>query len=337
MTSTGGSDGNQYRKAEIHSCSGRYSIRVAARRTRAAAPKSSPGWIFVSRCRNGCSVRVAAVLSGLQAAGLRESDQIAVVVRATGGDPGKLKTMAADLVERKVDVIMPVTSAALRAVIAATATIPIVAGDFESDPVAAGFVASIARPGGNVTGVFLDFPEFSGKWLEFLKQVLPQVTRVAVFWDPTNGTYQLNAIKSAAVVLGITLDTIEVRIPADAEAAFSTVNDRGAGALVMLSSACIGGNTKLFADLTLARRLPAVTVFTDFARDGGLMAYGPNLLAYYRQQGVMAGKILQGASPAELPVEAPTKFEFVLNLKTAMQLNLTIPPSILLRADEVIE
>jgi putative tryptophan/tyrosine transport system substrate-binding protein len=281
--------------------------------------------------------RVAAVLSGLQAAGLRESDQIAVVVRATGGDPGKLKTMAADLVERKVDVIMPVTSAALRAVIAATATIPIVAGDFESDPVAAGFVASIARPGGNVTGVFLDFPEFSGKWLEFLKQVLPQVTRVAVFWDPTNGTHQLNAIKSAAVVLGITLDTIEVRIPADAEAAFSTVNDRGAGALVMLSSACIGGNTKLFADLALARRLPAVTVFTDFARDGGLMAYGPNLLAYYRQQGVMAGKILQGASPAELPVEAPTKFEFVLNLKTAMQLNLTIPPSILLRADEVIE
>ena len=105
----------------------------------------------------------------------------------------------------------------------------------------------------------------------------------------------------------------------------------------MLSSACIGGNTKLFADLTLARRLPAVTVFTDFAGDGGLMAYGPNLLAYYRQQGVMAGKILQGASPAELPVEAPTKFEFVLDLKTAMQLNLTIPPSILLRADEVIK
>jgi putative ABC transport system substrate-binding protein len=143
--------------------------------------------------------------------------------------------------------------------------------------------------------------------------------------------------KSAAVVLGITLDTIEVRVPTDAEAAFSTASQRGAGALVMLSSACIGGNTKLFADLAMARRLPAITLFTDFARNGGLMAYGPNLLAYYRQQGVMAGKILQGASPAELPVEAPTNFEFVLNLKTSKQLNLTIPTSILLRADEVIE
>jgi ABC-type uncharacterized transport system substrate-binding protein len=281
--------------------------------------------------------RIAAALSGLQAAGWREPDQFVLLPRLTDGDPTLLAPMTLELVGRNVDLIMAISPAAVRAAKAATATIPIVANDLESDPVAAGFVASIAHPGGNITGVFLDFPNFSKKWLEALKEAVPQATKVAVLWDPSTGKQQLDAVKSAAGVLGIMIDTLEVRNTADAETTLTVAKQRGAGALVMLSSPLFGSNTKLFANLALAQRLPAVTLFTDFARDGGLMAYGPNLLAFVRQQGVMAGKILSGATPADLPVEAPTKFEFVLNLRTAKQLNLAIPASILLRADEVIE
>jgi putative tryptophan/tyrosine transport system substrate-binding protein len=283
---------------------------------------------------SGVAPRVAAAISGLRAAGLRE-DQIAFVPRSTGGDPAKLAAMATDLVERKVDLILVESPPGERAAQAATTTIPIVAGDLESDPVADGFVASIAHPGGNLTGVFLDFPDFSKKWLQFLKEVLPQITKVAVLWDPTTVKRQLDAVRAAADELGITIELLDLRDTADAEAVFSMAAQRRAGAVLLLPRPFIGSHTKLFADLASAHRLPAITLFTDFARDGGLMAYGPNLLAFLRQQGVMAGKILQGAT--DLPIEAPTKFEFVLNLRTAKQLNVTIPASILLRADEVIE
>jgi putative tryptophan/tyrosine transport system substrate-binding protein len=284
----------------------------------------------------GVAPRLAAFRSGLQSVGLRE-DQVAFVVRGTGGDADKLAAMVSDLVRRKVDLIHAVSPLAERAAQAATTTIPIIAGDLESDPVADGFVASIAHPGGNLTGVFLDFPDFGKKWLEFLKELLPQVTKVAVFWDPTTVKRQLDAVKSAAELLGLTIDTLEVRDIADAEAAFSTAEQRGAGAVILLPRPLVGSHTKAFADLALAHRLPSITLFTDFARDGGLMAYGPNLLANFRQEGVMAGKILQGAAAADLPVEALTKFEFVLNIKTAKQLNVKVPASVLLRADEVIE
>ena len=284
----------------------------------------------------GVPLRVAALLSGMEAAGLR-ADQVAFVPRGSGGDANKLAAMASDLVKRKVDLILVESPPAERALQAATTTIPIVVGDLESDPVADKFVASITHPGGNLTGVFLDFPDFSKKWLEFLKEMLPQLANVAVFWDPTTVKGQLDAVKSAADVLRLIIDTIEIRDIADAEAAFSTAEQKGAGAVILLPRPFIGSHTKTLADLALAHHLPAITLFTDFARDGGLMAYGPNLLAFLRQQGVMAGKILQGATPADLPVEAPTKFEFVLNLKTAKQLNVKVPPSILLRADEVIE
>jgi len=283
---------------------------------------------------SGVAPRVAAALSGLKAAGLRE-EQIAFVPRSTGGDPSKLAAMASDLVGRKVDLILVESPPAARILQAATTTIPIVTGDLESDPVADGFVASVAHPGGNMTGVFLDFPEFAKKWLEFLKEALPQVTKVAVLWDPTTFKRQLNAVKSAAEELGITLEILELRDTANAEAAISAANERGANAVLILPTPIVGSHTKLLADLALAHHLPAITLFTDFARDGGLMAYGPNLLAFIRQQGVMAGKILQGAT--DLPVEAPTKFEFVLNLRTAKALNVAIPASILLRADDVIE
>jgi ABC-type uncharacterized transport system substrate-binding protein len=281
--------------------------------------------------------RIAAFLAGLRAGGFREPEDIELVTKITGGDATLLDPMAADLAKRKVDIILAVSPAAVRAARSATTTIPIVAGDLESDPVDAGFIASVARPGGNVSGVFLDFPDFSKKWLELLKETVPQITSVGVFWDPATGTMQLRAVEAAAQTLNLKLEMLELRGRADVEGAFQSAKQRGAGALLFLSSPFIGANTKLLANLALAQRSPAVTLFTDFARDGGLMAYGPNLLAFFRQEGVLAAKILRGEKPAELPIETPTKFEFVLNLKTAKILGVNIPAAVLLRADDVIE
>jgi putative ABC transport system substrate-binding protein len=280
--------------------------------------------------------RIAAFSSGLEAGGVR-SEQVTIIPRVTGGDRALLAPMAADLVARKVDLILAVSPAAIRAAQAATRKIPIVVSDLESDPVASGFIASNARPGGNITGCFLDFPDFSKKWLEALKEAVAQVSTVAVLWDRVGGPTQLKGVQTAAETLGVKLAILEMPGRADVELAFQSIVEQGAHALVMLPSPVIGANTKLLAELALTHRLPAVTVFPDFARNGGLMAYGPNLMAFFRQQGVMAAKILRGAKPAEMPIETPTKFEFVLNLKTARLLGLTVPPSVMLRADEVIE
>jgi putative ABC transport system substrate-binding protein len=282
-------------------------------------------------------LRIKAVLTGLQAGGLRAPDQLTVIPAVTGGAAELLNPMAADLVARKVDLILAQSSAAVRAAQAATTTIPIVALDLESDPVASGFIATNARPGGNITGVFLDFPDFSKKWLEALKETVPKVSRVAVFWDPAMASLQLRAVEAAAQTLNLKLAVFEVRGWGDIEPAFQSAANQGAEALLMLASPLIGGNTKLLAEMTVMHRLPAITVFTDFARHGGLMAYGPNLQTFLRQQGVLAAKILQGSKPAETPIEAPTKFEFVVNFRTAELLGITVPASILLRADEVID
>jgi len=280
--------------------------------------------------------RVAAIQSGLQAGGLRV-EQYEIVARAAEGNPAKLPPMAVDLIARKVDVICALSPAAVRAARAASNIVPIVAGDLESDPVEAGFIATNARPGSNITGLFFDFPDFSKKWLEVLKETLPGLSTVAVLWDSATGPYQLNSIKNAAKNLGITIALLEVRRPDELEYSFETVAQSKAGALLMLSSPLIAANTKVLAGLALKHRLPAITLFSEFARDGGLMAYGPNLLGVIRHEGLMAARILLGANPATTPIETPTKFEFVLNLKTARALELTIPPSVLLRADEVIE
>jgi putative ABC transport system substrate-binding protein len=292
--------------------------------------------ILYPGAKSAAPSRVANILSGLEAGGL-PSDKLTIVSRVTDGDPTLLQPMAAELVDRKVDVIIAAGPESVRAVRAATTRIPIVAGDLESDPLSTGFIAENRRPGGNVTGVFLDFPDFSKKWLQALKEAVPQNTVVAVLWHPTTGSHQRNAVEAAAAELNLTLTVLEVRVSNDFEPAFQSAKDQGAGGLVALSSPLIGGNTKLLADLALTSRLPAITLFAQFARDGGLMAYGPSLKAVNRQEGVMAAKILLGANPAETPIETPTRFEFVLNLKTAKALGVVIPAPTLLRADEVIE
>ena len=281
--------------------------------------------------------RISVFISGLEEVGLRVPDQVSLVPRVTGGDPNKLSPMAAELASQKVDLIMAVSPAAIRAAMAATKAIPIVCNDLESDPVAEGFVASIAHPRGNVTGVFMDFPDFAKKWLEALKEALPNLTKIAVFWDPAIGKYQLSAIRAAAEIFHGQIEAFEMRGPEEATAAFTETSKRGMEAVIILSQPFVGANTKLLADLALAQHLPTVTLFPDFPRNGGLMAYGPNLLELFHQTGVMAGKVLKGARPGDLPVQTPTKFEFVLNLRTAKELGINIPTSLLLRATDTVE
>ena len=285
----------------------------------------------------GIAQRLTPFASGLQAGGLRVPDQVVVIPSASDGNTVLLGTMAADLVARKVDALLAVSPAALRAARAATGTIPIVAIDLESDPTEAGFIASYARPGGNITGVFLDFADFSKKWLEALKEAIPKISSVAVFWDPAIGKTQIGSVESAASVLGLKLVVVEMRGSADVKSAFNFAAGQGVSALLILSSPFVSASTKLLADHALSYRLPAITLFPHFARDGGLMGYGPNFLGYFRHAEVMVAKILRGADPAETPIDRPAKYEFVLNLRTAAALDVVIPPAILLRADEVIE
>jgi ABC-type uncharacterized transport system substrate-binding protein len=283
------------------------------------------------------AVRVEAMMNGLRASGYLAPTQIELILRVADGDPARIPAMVAEIVRANVDVIFANGPAVLQAFRSQIATIPIVAMDLESDPVENATVASLARPGGSITGLFLAFPDFTTKWLELLKETIPQLSRVAVLWDPTTGSMQKTAIEQAAKSLDLTLEILEVRTPADFAGAFVAASERRAGALLMLSSPLFGSSVRSVAELALREKLPAVTLFPDFARAGGLMAYGPNLLDMYRQSGVMIGKVLQGKKPADLPIERPTQFELVVNLRTAKALDVTIPTSILLRADEVIE
>jgi ABC-type uncharacterized transport system substrate-binding protein len=281
--------------------------------------------------------RIAALREGLRAVGYREPDQVELITRVTGGDPSRIGPMASELVERNVDVLVPISPAAVQAVRSLTSTIPIVAFDLETDPIGSGLVKSLARPGGNVTGVFFDFPEFSKKWLELMKETLPRLARIGVLWDPATGFTQLRAIEAVAAIMNIELEIVEIRALAELDGAMTAASRNNADALVMLSTPLVGGSSKPLADFTLQRRLPAVTLFPDFARSGGLMGYGPNIHNGFHQTARMVAKVLQGTKPADLPVELPTKFELVVNLRTAKAIGIELPTSVLLRADEVIE
>src|SRR5262249_1818322 len=192
-----------------------------------------------------------------------------------------------------------------------------------------------SHPGGNLTGVFLDFPAFSGKWLELLREVVPGLARVAVLWDPATGPIQVRGLESAARPVGIQLHVLEVRIVDDFAGAFRAAMPAQPNAVIALSSPHVRNNSQHLAALALTHHLPAMTLFPGFARDGGLMAYGPDL-DRFRQVARLVVKILHGATPADLPIERPTEFKLVINLKTAQELGLTIPPTLLFQADEVI-
>jgi putative tryptophan/tyrosine transport system substrate-binding protein len=302
------------------------------------AQESAPriGYVYTG-AKAVVASRVEAIISGIRESGFASPAQIEFVVRATDGDPTRIAPMTEEIIASKVNVVIVAGPSALSAARAATRDIPIVALDLESDPLANGIATSLAHPGGNVTGVFMDFPDVTAKCLQMLGEIGQGLSHAAILWDPGVGSVQLNAVKKAAASLKIELDIIEAARPADFENAFATANQRNISAMVILSSPLIPGNVQTLSELSLRYHIAAITLFPDFGRAGGLLAYGPNLLDQYRQLGVMSGKIIRGTKAGDLPIERPSKFELVLNLKTAKLLGLSISPGLLLRADEVIE
>jgi len=283
------------------------------------------------------NMRVAAIREGLNGTDNQRDLSFEIIVRLADGDVSRLPALATDLVNNRVDAIVAAAPAAVQAAAGATTSIPVIAIDLESDPVASGFVRSLAHPGGNVTGVFLDFPDFSAKCLQLLIETVPTLSGVGLLWDPSTGVLQLKAVEAAAQTFGISAQVFEARRAADIAEAFYALDRSHFQGLLLLSSPLIAGNPQLIADLAIRRNLPTISLFPEIARAGGLIGYGPVIQDLFRQVGGMARKVLQGANVTELPVERPTRFQLVANLKTAKLIGITLPASILLRADEVIE
>ena len=284
------------------------------------------------------AVRYEAFLQGLREGGYVEGRNIVVEFRHAEGKLDRLSALADELVRLKVEVV--VTSGgglATRATREATKTIPIVmAGDI--DPVGQGSVASLARPGGNVTGLSTLTPEISGKRLEILKEIVPKLSRVAVLGISTGPSTArlLKEVEPAAGAFGVKLQFLDVQSPKDIDTAFRAASKARAEGVLVLTGPVINAQRKQIADLAAKSRLPATYPFPEYVEAGGLMSYSANMVDLYRRAATYVDKILKGAKPADLPVEQPTKFEFIINLKAAKQIGLTIPPNVLARADKVI-
>jgi putative tryptophan/tyrosine transport system substrate-binding protein len=271
----------------------------------------------------------------LSAAGYVEGRNLAFDVRV--GQDRALAPLAAEATKLRPDLILAVARPGVAVMHAATSAIPVVALDLESDPVASGFVKTLARPGHNLTGVFLDFPELAGKWLEILKTAVPRLARVALLWDPATGPAQLDAARRAARLLKMVVYPVEARTTSQIEPAFRAAMRERPNGMVALTSPLFNAGRQDIIDLAARYRLPTLVPFSGFAKDGGLVSYGPEVMTMYAQAGTLAAKILAGTPPAEIPVERPTRFTLSVNLKTAKALGLTIPQSLLQRADQVIE
>jgi putative ABC transport system substrate-binding protein len=283
------------------------------------------------------SLMVDTIRKGMRELGYVEGRTITFDVRLAGGKSEAFPSLAADLVRRKVDVLVAIGPAALRAARDATDMTPIVTLDLESDPVASGYALSLSRPGGNVTGLFLDHPGLTGKWLEMIGEAAPRVRRVAVLVDRATGPWQLVAIKAAAEKLKIDLQVLEVGSSGELDDALGAGVKGGSRALVQLSSPLFDSPlAKQIADFSVKNRLPGISMFRRFAEAGGLMSYGTQR-DYYERVVVYIDKVLRGAKPADLPIEQPTKFDFIVNLKTAKAIGLPLPPSLVARADQVIQ
>jgi len=278
-----------------------------------------------------------AFLEELRALGYVEGQNLVLEYRGAEGRLERLPNLAAELVQLKPDVIVtPGTPAALAAK-HATTTIPIVLVGV-ADPVGSGLVASLAQPGGNVTGLAAQPPEFVGKLLEFLKDVLPTVSRVAILWNPANPAHALTVRETdmAAQAVGVQLHRVEARGPEAFDSAFAAMTSAHAGALLVLGDAMFRLHRRRLAELAAMSHLPTMHTARAYVEAGGLMSYGSSSLDINRRAAVYVDKILKGTKPADVPVERPTKFELVINLKTAQALGITVPPTFLFLADEVI-
>jgi putative ABC transport system substrate-binding protein len=304
----------------------------------AQAPAKVPRIGFLAPLTFAADTRLDAFLQGLRELGYVDGQTIAIEFRFAEGKSERLPPLAAELVRLKVDVIVATALASTEAAKRATGTIPIVF-TVVGDPVAVGLVASLSRPGGNITGLASVAPEVVGKQLELLKEVAPKISRVAILKNPNNPghTVVLRQAEAAARVLGMQLQILEARIPSEIDAAFAAMRSQRAGGILVARDALVLAQRTQIAALAAKSRLPAVYGFRENVEAGGLMAYGASVSAMYRRAATYVDKILKGAKPADLPVEQPNKFELVINLKTAKALGLTIPPSLLQRADEVIQ
>ena len=274
---------------------------------------------------------------GLREQGWVVGQNILIVDQWTQGKYDRLPELAAELVRRKVDVIVSLGPQATRAAKQATNAIPIVmAADF--NPIEDGFIASLARPGGNITGLTMLAGELSGKRMELLKEIVPHLSRLFVLSNPENRSHAraLNELKAAAVSLPVQLQPMEVSAPNEFETAFSTISKAGSQALLVQADAMFNANRERIVTFATKSRLPTIFYSSELVQAGGVMSYGVSLPDLYRRAATYVDKILKGAKPADLPVEEPTKFELVINLKAAKQIGLTIPPNVLARAEKVI-
>ena len=281
--------------------------------------------------------RLEAFRQGLRDLGYAEGRNILIDYRWAEGDYERLPGLARELVGRKPDLIVSTGGRpTVRALRATTKTVPVVF--LTSDPIAEGIVLSLGRPGGNFTGLDVFSAELETKRLELLKEALPKASRVVFLWNPANPSAlpQRNRIEIAAQTLGVQLQLLEARLPNEIDTAFAEMARERRDALLLMADPMLDSQRKRIVDLAMKTHLPAIYQWREFAESGGLMSYGADLLALYRRLPMYVDKVLKGAKPAELPVEQPTKYELVINLKTAKALGLTIPPPLLARANEVI-
>jgi putative ABC transport system substrate-binding protein len=305
---------------------------------RAQQPAKVPRIGFLTTGTLGRYPSAEAFRQGLRELGYVEGKNLLIEFRHADGGSQPLSELAEELVRLKVDVIVTTATEPSLSAQRATRTIPIVMGG-GGDPVGAGLVASLARPGGNITGVTTISVDLSGKRLELLKEVTPKISPIAVLWIPTatGNKLQMKETEAAAHSLGLHLQRAGVQVPDDFESAFSAIARGGASSLIVLSSPMFASYRTRIVDLAAKSRLPAIYPESNYADAGGLMSYGPNLTDLYRRAAVYVDKILKGAKPADLPVERPMKFELAINFKTAKQIGLTIPDSVLYRVDKVIK
>jgi putative ABC transport system substrate-binding protein len=281
---------------------------------------------------------VGPLLEGLRERGYVEGQNIVIEYRWAEGNYERFATLIAELLARNVEVIVTAGTPASLAVQKATMSVPLVMVAV-GDPVATGLVASLARPGGNITGLTSTAEETEGKRLELLREVIPKLSHVAVFWNPENPILlvQLKEIRGAAQLLGIRVQVLEVRIPGELEETFKAIVRERPAALLVMGDRLFLHNRQRIIDFATKQRLPVVPVHPELVDAGGLMSFGASYPSMHRRAAYFVDRILKGAKAADLPVERPTTFELVINLKTAKALGLTIPPSLLARADQVIE
>lgn len=293
---------------------------------------------LVPRSSTTFANRMDAFRDGMRQLGYVEGRNLTIEWRFADGDYDRLPKLASELAQAKVDVLVVDSSPGVKAASAVTTTVPIVMLAV-GDPVGSGFVASLARPGRNITGLSNVVADVSSKYVELLQLAIPGLSSIAVFTNPDNTTHGpiANQVRAAAKGKGIGVKTITTRTPADIDAAFATIRKERLGAAVALGDPFFGQQARQIADLALKDRVPTLMTNRSLAEAGGLMSYGQDLTKHYRQAATYVDKLLKGAKPAELPVEQSTKIELVINLKTAKALGLTLPPALLLRADDVIQ